>query len=126
MFNFATVDSILATANSAGIHYAQAALARTPYFATSAAGYTDGTTCLDYVSGGNLTNQAPGQCDPPSDLNSNGTGANLYWRNWVAAFAAHVNAIAYGATHASVKLWEIWNEPDSAVSWSTKLALMTS
>jgi hypothetical protein len=120
VFNFATVDSILAAANSAGVQYAQAALARTPYFATSAAGYTDGKTCLDYVASGNLTNQAPGQCDPPSDLNSNGAGANLYWRNWVAAFAAHVNATGYSTTHARIKVWEIWNEPDAAVSWSTK------
>ncbi len=120
VFNFATLDSILATAHSAGVLYAQAGLARTPYFATSTAGYTDGTTCFDYVSGGNLTNQAPGQCDPPSDLESNGAGANLYWRNWVAAYAAHVNATGYSTIHASIEIWEIWNEPDAAVSWSTK------
>jgi uncharacterized protein YjdB len=120
VFNFATVDSILATANSAGVLYAQATLARTPYFATSTAGYTDGTTCLDYVSGGNLTSQAPGQCDPPSDIESDGAGANLFWRNWVAAFAAHVNAAGYSNTHARIKLWEIWNEPDTATSWSSK------
>jgi uncharacterized protein YjdB len=120
VFNFATVDNILATAKNAGILYAQAGLARTPYFATSTAGYTDGTTCFDYVAGGNLTNQAPGQCDPPSDLSSNGTGANLYWRNWVAAYASHVNASGYSNTHARIRIWEIWNEPYSAKYWSTK------
>jgi len=120
VFNFATVDSILAAAKGAGILYAQAGLARTPYFATSSAGYTDGTTCFDYVAGGNLTNQAPGQCDPPSDLSSNGTGANLYWRNWVAAYASHVNAATYSNTHARIKIWEIWNEPYSAKYWSSK------
>jgi len=120
VFNFASVDSILATAFVGSVHYAQAALALTPYFATSTAGYTDATHCNYYVSGGNLTTQAPGQCDPPSDLNSNGTGANLYWRNWVAAFATHVNAAGYSTTHAHVNVWEIWNEPDSGGFWSTK------
>ncbi|MGA8212195.1 MAG: Ig-like domain-containing protein [Candidatus Sulfotelmatobacter sp.] len=120
VFNFASVDSILATAFVGSVYYAQAALALTPYFATSTADYTDATHCNYYVSGGNLTTQAPGQCDPPSDLNSNGTGANLYWRNWVAAFAAHVNAAGYSTTHAHVNVWEIWNEPDSGGFWSTK------
>jgi hypothetical protein len=120
VFNFATVDSILAAAHSVGIPYAQAALSRTPYFATSSAGYTDATSCNSYVAGGNLTYQAPGQCDPPSDINANGTGANLFWRNWVAAFAAHVNAPEYSANHASINLWEIWNEPYNSKSWSAK------
>jgi hypothetical protein len=120
VFNFASLDSILAKAYQSSVYYAQAVLARTPYFATSTAKYTDATKCNYYVSGGNLTSQAPGQCDPPSDLNSDGTGADLYWRNWVAAFAAHVNAAGYSSTHARVKVWEIWDEPDTNTFWSTK------
>jgi hypothetical protein len=119
VFNFASVDSILATAFSGSVYYAEAVLALTPYFATSTAGYSDAKQCDYYVAGGNLTSQAPGQCDPPSDLNSNGTGANLYWRNWVAAYAAHVNAAGYNTTHARINIWEIWNEPDNGGFWST-------
>jgi len=120
VFNFATVDSILANAFTNNVLYGQAVLARTPYFATSSAHYTDATKCNYYVAKGNLTNQAPGQCDPPSDLNADGTGADLYWRNWVAAFAAHVNAAGYSSSHARINIWEIWNESDMSASWSTR------
>jgi hypothetical protein len=39
----------------------------------------------------NLTNAAAGQCDPPTDINTDGTGTDLFYRNWVGAYAAHVN-----------------------------------
>src|SRR5579863_8872188 len=51
-----------------------------------------------------------GGCDPPSDLNADGTGTN-------AAFKAFVTAVA---THAgtSIKYWEVWNEPNVLKFWT--------
>jgi hypothetical protein len=108
--------------------------------------YTDSTGSLGTATnlGGanaasvpsNLTNSAPGQCDPPTDLNANGTGANLYWRNGWAGIIAHVNQPGYiqgtgtwaagGANcsgssncpHAPVGVWDVWNEPDTCAFWS--------
>lgn len=57
--------------------------------------------------------QQPGQCDPPSDLNANGTGTNAYFRNIVAAFAAHVNAAGYTTAHTKPEYWEPLNESDT-------------
>jgi hypothetical protein len=84
----------------------------------------------------NLTNSAPGQCDPPTDLSANGTGTNLYWRNGWGGIIAHVNQPGYilgtgtwaagGANcsgtsncpHAPVSVWDVWNEPDTGQFWS--------
>jgi hypothetical protein len=48
-----------------------------------------GTGCVGITT--NLTNAAAGQCDPPIDINTDGTGTDLFYRNWVGAYAAHVN-----------------------------------
>jgi hypothetical protein len=192
-FNWTNVDGLLAAMLTNSVHTAQVALARTPYFATSANTYTDAGTCSyvafsatanntalsetgstvtvtsslnpgtsvvvvlygDTPSGydgvwtttasnstsfqftstvtglgpgtgfgkssvpSNLTNSAPGQCDPPTDLNADGSGTDLFFRNWVGAYSAHVNAGGYTNTHAHVGYWEVWNEPDTGKFWST-------
>ena len=207
VFNWTTVDSMLAAMNANAVHSAQVALSRTPYFATKTGGYTDGAKCsyIAYASSGlvtglsesgttvtatstfnpgvgvdivmsgdlpvaydgvfpvtasnstsfqytntvsglgvgtafgngcpgtgcvgittNLTNAAPGQCDPPVDLNADGTGTDLYYRNWVAAYSSHVNAGpcpgsgCYTNTHAHVVDWECANEPDTYQFFSSK------
>jgi uncharacterized protein YjdB len=115
IFNWASVDNVLATMAANSIHTAQVVLSRTPNFATSAPG---DKSCSYYSASSTGTQYAPGQCDPPSDLNSDGTGANLYWRNWVAAYATHVSpSSGYTNTHAHVLYWETWNEPDTSAFW---------
>lgn len=52
-----------------------------------------------------------GSCDPPKDLNVDGTGTDLLWQNFVTAVVTH----AEGRIH----YWEIWNEPD--VSTGTRV-----
>jgi hypothetical protein len=47
-----------------------------------------------------------GSCDPPIDLNADGTGANAYWDSFVTAIATHVGT--------SVEYWELWDEPNVA------------
>jgi len=100
VYDFTSLDSTLANLKSGGISCVQLVLgSRTPSFASS---NPSDSSC----------NYGNGQCDPPSDLNSNGTGTNLFFRNEVAALTTHVNAAGYTTTHAAVKIYETANEPD--------------
>lgn len=58
-----------------------------------------------------------GSCDPPNDLNSDGTGTNAHWNIFVAAIANHVGT--------SVKYWELWNEPN-VLSYANKKTWTTA
>ncbi len=60
---------------------------------------------------------APGSCDRPNDLNSDGTGTNQHWKDFVTAIASHVNDPTYLQTHASIKYWEIWDEAPNLGRW---------
>jgi hypothetical protein len=93
-------------------------LSRTPYWATS--NQTD-TTCNYY----NATNwnggtgaiiYAPGQCDLPSDINADGSGTDLTWRNWITALATYLNTLTTANGYAQVKYFEPWNEFDRTKS----------
>lgn len=53
---------------------------------------------------------AAGTCDPPSDLASNGSGSDLYWRQFITALAQHLAGLGPG--HAPVVYFEPWNEVD--------------
>lgn len=57
---------------------------------------------------------APGECDPPKDLNPDGSGPDQIWQNYVAAIAAH--------SAGTIKYWEIWNEPKNAYYWNGTVA----
>lgn len=127
VFTFTQLDSFLAQMKNSGAIEASQVFARTPQFASGAAG---NTTTGDYSctytpssgSGGSGTT-APGQCDPPTDLNQNGSGTNQFFRDFVGAYYAHVNGLddancpsgptCYTRTHAPVKVAEGWNEPDN-------------
>jgi hypothetical protein len=115
VFDFTDLDSDLALAYSKGTVESMYTLSRTPTWASSDP--TD-TSCNDTtgLGGGN------GQCDPPSDLNSNGSGANAIWKAWITAIATHVNSPGYTSNHAHIKYWEIWNEPDTRGFWVGSLA----
>ncbi|HEY6768127.1 MAG TPA: Ig-like domain-containing protein [Candidatus Sulfotelmatobacter sp.] len=45
-----------------------------------------------------------GSCDPPNDLNSDGTGSNAHWIAFVTNITNHVGT--------KIRYWEIWNEPN--------------
>lgn len=51
----------------------------------------------------------PGSCDPPKDLNPDGSGTDQYWKNFVRAIATH----AAGRIH----YWELWNEFPNPMRW---------
>ena len=56
----------------------------------------------------------PGSCDPPKDLNADGTGPDQLWQNYVAAIAQR--------SAGRIKYWEIWNEPKNAYYWNGTVA----
>ncbi len=56
----------------------------------------------------------PGECDPPKDLNPDGTGSDQLWQDYVAAIARR--------SAGRIKYWEIWNEPHNAYYWNGTVA----
>ena len=115
VFDFTSLDSDLALAYSQGATLGMYTLARTPPWATSDP--TDATCNYTTGIGGGL-----GECDAPYDLNSDGSGTNATWKAWITAIATHVNSPGYTATHAHIKYWEIWNEPDTKAFWAGSIA----
>ncbi len=116
VFDFSNLDSTLAQAYSNGVMVGLYTLARTPPWATS---NPSDTVChyTTATSGGGA-----GECDAPIDLNADGTGANAIWKAWITAIASHVNSPTYLQTHAHIKYWEIWNEPDTQWYWNGSFA----
>jgi Putative Ig domain len=116
VFDYSNLDSTLAQAYSSGVTEGMYTLARTPAWATSnpadsSCHYTAAT------SGGGA-----GQCDAPIDLKSDGTGTNAIWKAWITNIATHANNPTYLQTHAHIRYWEIWNEPDAQFYWSGSIA----
>lgn len=116
VFNWKTMDAELEIMAKNNVNCAHIVLARTPSFASTNWSSSHGITC----------HSATGLCDPPSDITLTGTGANLFFRNWVAALASHVNQPGYitgtgvwaGHPHAHLYIYETWNEPDSQEYWT--------
>ena len=116
VFDFSNLDATLATAYSSGVMEGMYTLARTPPWATS----NPADSSCHYstaTSGGGY-----GECDAPIDLNSDGSGTNAIWKAWITAIASHANSRTYLQTHAHIKYWEIWNEPDAQWYWNGSLA----
>jgi iron uptake system EfeUOB component EfeO/EfeM len=116
VFDFSNLDATLATGYSSGVMYGMYTLARTPPWASS---NPSDSSChyTTAASGGGL-----GECDAPSDLNSDGSGSNAIWKAWITAIATHANNATYLQTHSHIKYWEIWNEPDNQPFWSGSFA----
>ena len=58
----------------------------------------------------------PGQCDPPNDLNADGTGTNQHFKDFVTAIVTH----AAGRIH----YWETWDEAPNPMRWQGTLKQM--
>jgi hypothetical protein len=52
---------------------------------------------------------AKGACDPPSDLNSDGTGSDQHFIDFVTAIAKH---------EPTILDWEMWNTPHDIKQWT--------
>ena len=97
IYRWAMLDDWLNTAKAHGITDILYTFGQTPPWASSKP--TD-TICF----------YAPGECDPPNDLESDGTGTNQHWKSFVTAIATHAAG--------RIKYWEIWNEPHNAWYWN--------
>ncbi|MGH9493880.1 MAG: hypothetical protein ACRD3B_02685 [Candidatus Sulfotelmatobacter sp.] len=72
--------------------------------------YTFGMTPTFASSGPNddTCDYGPGFCYPPIDLNSDGSGTDQHFIDFVTAIAQHA---------PSITLWEMWNTPHDTFQW---------
>jgi hypothetical protein len=63
---------------------------------------------------------APGACDPPDDLNPDGSGTDQHWKDFVTALALR----SKNSTTAHIEAWELWNEPFATWQWTGTYAQM--
>jgi polysaccharide biosynthesis protein PslG len=61
-----------------------------------------------------------GSCDPPNDLNSDGSGSDQHWKDFVTAIAMH----SQNSPTAHISAWEVWNEPYASWEWTGTYAQM--
>jgi hypothetical protein len=115
-YDFSTLDQWLSKAQAGG-QDVMFTMYATPSWASSR-----GVNC---VSQGNPTGcvgppntacsfqsqNGPGICDPPDDLNCDGSGPNLHFQNFVTALLNHVGP-------GKIKYWEMWNEPSVPHEWN--------
>ena len=97
LYYFTKLDALLAAAKTAGMADVYLQLGNTPPWISQD---PNDPNC-DFENG---------YCQPPSDINPNGTGTDLAWRKFIQALALHVTDSTYRKTHAPVRYWEIWNE----------------
>jgi hypothetical protein len=102
VYNFASLDGLLAGAKSKNVDV-YITLGATPNWISSKP--TD--TACDRA---NSFGQPAGMCDPPSDINPDGTGTDTAWRAFITALVTHVSTSSYLQTHAHIMFYEIWSE----------------
>ena len=61
-----------------------------------------------------------GLCDPPDDLNPDGSGPNQHWKDFVDALVTH----NLNSPTAHIKYWEPWNEAYQPPGWHGTVAQM--
>jgi len=101
-YDWTTLDGWLSMAQQHGVSEIILTLAMTPRWASS----NPNDSCRSN----------PGQCEPPDDLNPDGSGTDQQWKNFIRAVATH--------SAGKIKYWEIWNEPVNSYYWSGTFAQM--
>jgi polysaccharide biosynthesis protein PslG len=99
VYNWSVLDHWLAMAAAHGVNDVMYTFGKTPSWASS---NPNDTSCAAFW--------APGACDPPNDLNPDGTGTDQHWKDFVTAIAGHAGA--------KIKYWEGWNEPENPTEWA--------
>lgn len=116
--NFAALKTELEAVNSAGVDNVMFTLSRTPSWAVTPNQALD-SNCNYYRGANSIYDGAcyapilPKDSQGNYQLNPDGTGQDLTWRNWVGAVATYVNNYGQtwcGSNCAHVMYWEIWNE----------------
>ncbi|HEX8815426.1 MAG TPA: hypothetical protein VF753_07995 [Terriglobales bacterium] len=118
-FNWSRLDTWMSQLQSNGITRAAFTLSGTARWASSDP--NDVNASCDYSFPDEPSTD--GYCAPPSDLNSDGSGPDQYWKNWVAAVTQHLQ-LDGKADGITIDAYEPWNEftrtPDNSadsVSW---------
>jgi hypothetical protein len=99
VFNFACLDPYLALARTAGLTDVILTLSSTPNWAASDPSVND----CDYAF------FQLGDCSPPIDLNSDGTGTNQPWRDYMYNLGSHIAGLS-PTTYMVPTYFEMWNE----------------
>ena len=83
-----------------------------PIDALLAAAYMQKKHDHGWWTGGPFPSWVPGGggVNPPSDINTDGSGTDATWKTWITAFATHVLDPTYLQTHEKIEYWEAWNE----------------
>jgi hypothetical protein len=55
-----------------------------------------------------------GTCDPPNDLNADGSGTNQHWKDFVTALVTH----SVNSQSGHINYYELWNEPMDPWQWN--------
>lgn len=110
VYNFSKLDAWLQIAQQHGITDILYTFGKTPSWASS---NPNDQSCVDASS-------LAGSCDPPNDLNSDGSGTDQHWKDFVTAI---VNRSA-NSPNAHITAWDIWNEPSLPKKWTGTMAQM--
>ena len=98
-YNFATLDTRLADAESAGVDVLYTIYA-TPAFITS--------NSADVCTG--ASTMWNGSCDPPTDVNADGSGTDATLIAFLTALVNHVGT--------QIEYYEVWNEANISSEWN--------
>jgi hypothetical protein len=107
VYDFTTLDNTIAVSQQNGHNDFVFTFGAVPTWASSNPGDTSCTAANN------------GSCDPPMGLNSDGSGDDSLWQNFVTAITAHNKS-----TGLPIHYWEIWNEPNILVEWNGTAAQM--
>ena len=102
-YKWTLLDEWLGDAQTFNVQDLLYTIAMTPQWASA---NPNDQTCVPYWP--------PGECDPPKDLYSDGSGPDQIWKDWISALATHAAG--------RIKYWEIWNEPKNAFYWNGTVA----
>lgn len=102
-YNWTGLDDVLSAADAAGVNDVFIQVERVPNWISS---NPSDTLC----DGANVSGELPGMCDPPKDLNADGTGTDLSFRSFATALLNHISNATYLSNHAEVKYIEIFDE----------------
>ena len=103
-FNFANLDIVMSAASAAGVNDVLMEVGRIPNWISS--NPTD-TEC----DAANVNGQLPGLCDPPKDVNSDGTGTDASFIAFAQALLTH--AVANGYPLKYLEIFEEFHRSDT-------------
>ncbi|HSY63727.1 MAG TPA: cellulase family glycosylhydrolase [Terriglobales bacterium] len=99
-YNFTTLDAFMNLAQAHNTHLMLVFL-KVPQWASSKP--NDGS-CSFY----------PGACDPPNDLNADGSGTDQHWKDFLTALVTH----SVNSKTGHINYYELWNEPMNPWYWT--------